>query len=186
MKHVVDWGESFDLALLQVVGVQVPSYAPANGRHLLALFGPAQHASLLVELCDLGEKHELAVAVLEPALLNEVMTWWANDPALPCAVAPLAWHHLPLATKAIQPLRAQLEALEARHWPALGSGRDGIAVTFWLSDQRGPQQLAWSSTTHKLAGTPWALAVSLLRQATRISQVQEPAQAALRYLRPAK
>ncbi len=188
----VDWGEPFDHALLQLLGVHVPSYRPANGRHVLALFWPAHHAPLLIELLDLGEVPKLSVAVLEPALINHVMAWWANDPTVPCEVAPLTWYHMPLntskplATKALQALRAQLDALESKHWPALGSGRDGMGVTFWLSDQRGPQQLVWSDTTHKLAGTPWTLAVSLLKQAGQIPQVQAQAAAALRYLKPAK
>ena len=188
----VDWGEPFDQALLQLLGVQVPSYRPASGRHVLALFWPAHHAPLLIELIDLGEAPELSVAVLEPTLINHVMTWWANDPAVPCEVAPLTWYHTilnttkPLAAKVLQALRVQLDALESKHWPALGSGRDGMGITFWLSGQRGPQQLTWSNTTHKLAGPPWAVAVSLLQQAERISQVQAQAAAALRYLKPAK
>ncbi|AMR26605.1 hypothetical protein A0257_05455 [Hymenobacter psoromatis] len=178
--------------MLQLLGVQIPGYRPANGRHLLALFWPAHHAPLLIELLDLGEAPKLSVAVLELPLINHVMAWWANDPAVPCEVAPLTWCHTtlnttkPLATKVLRALRAQLDALESSRWPALGSGRDGLGITFWLSDQRGPQQLGWSDTTHELAGTPWTLAVSLLRQAERIPQVQAQVAVALRYLKPAK
>ena len=191
MKHVVEWGEPFDRALLHLLGVQVPSYRPASGRHLLALVWPSAHAPLLLELLDLGDVPKLSVAVLELPMLDRVMSWWASDPAAPCEVAPLVWHQLPftakpLAAKNLKALQAQLDALESRHWPALGSGRDGLAVTFWLNDQRGAQQLNWFTTTHGLAGAPWALAVSLLRQAGQIPAVQVAATAALRYLKPAK
>ncbi|RYE92138.1 MAG: hypothetical protein EOO75_07355 [Myxococcales bacterium] len=177
------WGERYERAMRCALRREAPDDGRASPgeRDLLALIQPTFHAPLAVELVDLGETHELAAALIGEAtsFAFEVASGRA-DAALP---PPPAWHRGQLWPRALVDLRSRLDALVATDWPPLGQGRDGIGITLWLRDHRGPQRLDWSTATHDPAGAPGALARALLTRAAEVAPaLSAPASAAWWYL----
>ena len=177
------WGHRFERALRLAMQREILDGDPSPGeRSLVALIRPTFHSSLLIELIDLGELHEFAVAVVSPAATAFALAVACGEQRAARPPAP-DWHRGELPAGEIAGLRARLEAFEAARWSAVGQGHDGISVSVHLCDGRGQQRLEWSTATHDRDGAPFELAVELLRLARQVAPaVSEPVDEARRYL----